>query len=101
MMRFAIPLAAAGMFLGALILDTEAVLRLAGGVLWESGYVGLSIGLLVTVGIVLAVLRSKRKPARRSGAARVRAGRRPAAARVATRKSSASRRRTPRRVRPR
>jgi hypothetical protein len=101
MVRFAIPLVAAGIFLGALILDTEALLRLTGAMLWESGYVGLSVALLVTVGVALAALWSKRKPARRSGAAGGRASRRPAAARASTRKSSASRRRTPRRVRPR
>jgi hypothetical protein len=100
MVRFATPLVATGIFLGALILDTEALLRLTGAMLWDSGYVGLSVALLVMIGIAL-VLWSKRKPARRGGVARVRAGRRPAAARVATRKSSASRRRTPRRVRPR
>jgi hypothetical protein len=101
MMRFAIPLGAAAIFLGALILDTEAVLRLAGGILWDSGYVGLAIALLVVGGIGLAAVWSKRKPAKRPGAARVRAGRRPAGARVPTRKSNASRRRTPSRVRPR
>ncbi|MBN9564167.1 MAG: hypothetical protein J0H14_26080 [Alphaproteobacteria bacterium] len=101
MMRFAIPLAAAGMFLGALILDTEAVLRLTSAMLWDSGYLGLLIALFVAAGIGLAAIWSSRKPARRPGKPRARAGRRSGAARVPTRKSSASRRRTPSRVRPR
>jgi hypothetical protein len=101
MIRFAIPFAAATIFLGALILDTEAVLRLAGAMLWDSGYWGLSVALLGAAGIGLAAVWSKRKRARRPRAARVRAVRRPAGARVSTRKSSRSRRRTPSRVRPR
>jgi hypothetical protein len=101
MIRFVIPVVAATILLAALILDTEAVLRLVAAMLWGSGYVGLAIALVALAGVGLAAIRWKRRPAKRPGAGRVRAGRRPAGARVSTRKSGPSRRRSPSRVRPR
>ncbi len=101
MTQFAIPLVAATIFLAALILDTEAVLRLVAAMLWGSGYVGLAIMLVVLAGVGLAAIRWKREPAKRPRAAQARAGRRPSGGRASARKPGPSRRRSPSRVRPR
>jgi|SRR6185437_5070697 len=100
MMRFAIPIVAAVIFLAALILDTEAVLRLGAAMLWDSGYVGLAIVLgALAVGCVAAI-RWKRKPAKRARPRGARAPRQ-AAARASSRKPASSRRRSSGRARPR
>jgi hypothetical protein len=101
MMRFAIPIVAAVIFLAALILDTEAVLRLAAAMLWDSGYVGLAVvlGALVIIGLV--AIRMARKPAKRTRSGGARTGRRPGGARASARKPGPSRRRAPTRARPR
>jgi ribosomal protein L4 len=100
MMRFAIPIVAAVIFLAALILDTEAVLRLAAAMLWDSGYVGLAIVLGALAAACLGAIRWKRKPAKRARAGGARAARRPGA-RASARKPSSSRRRSSGRARPR
>jgi len=101
MMRFAIPIVAAVIFAAALIIDTEAVLRLAAAMLWDSGYVGLAVvlGALVIIGLV--AIRMARKPAKRTRSGRARAGRRPGGARASARKSVPNRRRASTRARPR
>ena len=101
MMRFAIPIVAAVIFLAALILDTEAVLRLAAAMLWDSGYVGLAIVLGALVIGASAAIRWKRKPAKRTRPRwSARSGRRPLPPRLRE-KAGSSRRRSSGRARPR